>query len=202
MPTETTTSKNVLKTAQAAIAHPMSYGDFLEKLGAKDRANAEKHVAACEIGPVPGHARLWQRLACTLMTLSSNLVKVNGQQSVQFYVPDGKYRKQVFALEDLRKDYVTIYCSDVLDEALKLKLVQPAKPGDGANLFRLGKGGETIMVERINGTVENPADFFKHMVGWHREALRITLPINATDAQVEAALTLCALHAESGAATA
>ena len=201
MPT-TTTAKNPLKAAQAAVANPISYTEFLEKLGAKDRLNAEKHVAACEAGPAPGHAKLWKRLATTLMTLSSNLAKVNGQQSIQFYVPDGKYRKQVFAMEDLRKDAITVYCTDVLDEAIKLKLLKPTRGGEeeGVGLYGIPKSDETLAIEKINGQSVNPAEFFKHMVGWHREAIRITLPLNATEHQVETALTLCALNAETPAA--
>ena len=199
MPT-TTTRGNPLKNAQAAIANPISYDDFLNKLGAKDRLNAEKHVTACETGPVPGHAKLWKRLATTLMTLSSNLAKVNGQQSIQFYVPDGKYRKQVFAMEDLRKDAITVYCTDVLEEAIKLKLLKPTKAGeDDVAIFSLPKG-DSLAIEKLNGQTANPADFFKHMIGWHREAIRITLPLNATDEQVTTALTLCALNAEQPAA--
>jgi hypothetical protein len=178
----------------------MSYDDFLNKLGAKDRLNAEKHVAACEAGPVPTHAKLWKRLATTLMTLSSNLAKVNGQQSIQFYVPDGKYRKQVFAIEDLRKDAISLYCTDVLEEAVKLKLLKPTKAGeDDIAIFALPKG-DTLAIEKLNGQTANPADFFKHMIGWHREAIRITLPLNASDEQVTTALTLCALNAEPPAA--
>ena len=197
MPSTTTSVKNPVKAAQAALANPMSYNEFLEKLGAKDRLNAEKHVAACEAGPVPGHAKLWKRLACAMMTLSSNLAKVNGQQSIQFYVPDGKYRKQVYAIEDLRKDFITVYCADVLEDAIKLKILKPTKGGeDDIGVYALPKGGEMLTIERINGQSVNPAEFFKHMVGWHRTAIRITVPLNASDDQADAVLTLCALCAE------
>jgi hypothetical protein len=195
--TTTTRTKNSVKSAQALIAGPIGYSEFLEKLGAKDKLNAEKHVAACETGPVPGHAKLWKRVATTLMTLSSNLAKVNGQQSIQFYVPDGKYRKQVFAMEDLRKDAIHVYCTDVLDEAIKLKLLKPTKGNDeDVALYALPGSGESLPIEKLNGQTANPAEFFKHMIGWHREAIRITLPLNASDAQVDTALTLCALNAE------
>ena len=197
MPSQTT-AKNPLKAAQAALASTMSYNQFLEKLGAKDRLNAEKHVAACEAGPVPQHAKLWKRIATTLMSLSSNLAKVNGQQSIQFYVPDGKYRKQVFAMEDLRKDAITVYCNDVLEEAMKLKLLKPTKGGEeDVELYAIPKTGETLAIEKLNGQSANPSEFYKHMIGWHREAIRITVPLNASDEQVTTVLTLCALNAES-----
>jgi hypothetical protein len=203
MPTTTTATKNPLKSAQTALTNLISYNDFLDKLGAKDRLNAEKHVAACEGSPAPGHAKLWKKLACAMMTLSSNLAKVNGQQSVQFYVPDGKYRKQVFALEDLRKEYITVYCDDCLDDAVKAKLLRPTKDEeDGVAIFGLPKSDETLTIERINGSTVNPAEFFKHMVGWHRQALRINVPLNASDEQVNTVLTLCALHAQPAPAAA
>jgi len=201
MPTTTTRAKNPLKSAQDAISKPISYEQFLEKLGAKDRLNAEKHVAACESGPVPHHAKLWKRVVTTLMTLSSNLAKVNGQQSIQFYVPDGKYRKQVFAMEDLRKDAITVYCNDVLEEAIKLKIIKPTKGNeDDIALYAIPGSSDTLAIEKLNGQTANPAEFFKHMIGWHRQAIRITLPLNASDAQVDTALTLCALNAETPAA--
>ena len=131
------------------------------------------------------------------MTLSSNLAKVNGQQSIQFYVPDGKYRKQVFAMEDLRKDAITVYCTDVLEEAIKLKLLKPTKGNDeDIALYALPGSGDSLPIEKLNGQTANPAEFFKHMIGWHREAIRITLPLNAGNEQVETAMTLFALSAE------
>ena len=196
-----TTAKNPLKAAQAALSKTISYDQFLEKLGAKDKLNAEKHVAACEAGPVPQHAKLWKRLVTTLMSLSSNLAKVNGQQSIQFYVPDGKYRKQVYALEDLRKDVITVYCNNVLDEAVKLKLIKPTAGGEeDVELYAIPKSNETLAIEKLNGQSANPSEFYKHMIGWHREAIRITLPLNASDEQVSTALLLCALNAEVPAA--
>ena len=202
MPTTTTRTKNSLKSAQDAIKKPISYNEFLDKLGAKDRLNAEKHVAACETGPVPTHAKLWKRIVTTLMSLSSNLAKVNGQQSIQFYVPDGKYRKQVFAIEDLRKDSISVFCNDVLEDAVKLKIIKPIKGNDDDELshYAIPGSSDTLTIEKLNGQTANPAEFFKHMIGWHREAIRITLPLNATEAQVETALTLCALNAETPAA--
>ena len=44
------------------------------------------------------------------MTLAPHFAKTDGQQRVRFFVPDGQYRMQVFAMEDLRDGVITIYC--------------------------------------------------------------------------------------------
>src|SRR5947209_11914855 len=95
--------------AQKTLAHPVDIETFLSKLGAKDRANAEKHLAACDAEPDPRHGILWRRLACALKTLAPHATKVNGRESVQFYVPDGKYKMQVFALHDARDGKLYLY---------------------------------------------------------------------------------------------
>jgi hypothetical protein len=203
VPTTTKTARKdqPLTDARAALARPIDYDRFLEKLPAKDRANAQKHVAAIEAEGDPRHAALWRRLACALMTLAGHSAKVNGQQSAQFYVADGKYRMQVFALEDLRDGKVTVYCSDVLDEATKLGVLaapKRPKPAKGAADEPMGggytlPGGEPIALDALDGRTENPAPFFKDMLGWNRRAIRITLPVTATKTQVAAAEDLCAL---------
>ena len=73
--------------------------NFLTGLAGKDRSNIEKHLAACDADPT--HAR--QAAAppgpsgCAAAPLP---VQTVGQHAVQFFVADGKYRMQVFALED------------------------------------------------------------------------------------------------------
>src|SRR5439155_689494 len=64
------------------------------------------------------------RLACTMMTLAPHAAKLVGRETLQVYVADGpKYRMQVFALEDLQDGNMTVYCPDVLDEAVKAGLL-------------------------------------------------------------------------------
>jgi len=43
-------------------------------------------------------------------------------------------------------------------------------------------------------TVEAP-DYYRHMLGWNRKALRLNLPTNATPAQIKAAEALFLLAA-------
>ena len=99
----------------------MDFDAFLAKMGAKDRQNIEKHIAVLEAEPDNKHLKLWKRLVVALATLSPHAAQTNGQQSIQFYIADGadgRYRKQVFAMEDLRDGKVTVYVSDVLEKVL------------------------------------------------------------------------------------
>src|SRR5688572_26585721 len=111
-------AKQVLAAARRSLSRPMAFEEFLGKLVARDRVNAEKRVAALEAAGSPERARLWRRLACSLMTLAPHAAKLVGKQTVQVYVEDGKYRMQVFALEDLQDGNFTVHCPDVLREAV------------------------------------------------------------------------------------
>src|SRR5258708_763736 len=115
----TSEAKKVLTAARESLARRLSFEEFLAKLPPKDRVSAERRVTVLEAEPVPQRTDLWRRLACTLMTLSPHAAKLVGRQTVQFYIADGKYRMQVFALEDLQDGNMTIYCPDVLEEAVK-----------------------------------------------------------------------------------
>jgi hypothetical protein len=156
-------------------------------------------VAVLEAEPDPTRAPLWRRLACALMTLAPHAAKFVGRQTVQFYVADGKYRKQVFALEDLQDGHLTVYCPDVLGEALESGLLAPS-PQTGQHLYLTRPAGDPLRVEPLDGDSLNPGAHFKDMTGWNRKALRLTLPPAASAAQVEAVELLCALAARRFAA--
>src|SRR5687767_4099699 len=108
-----TTPVRTAPPAPATATGPFDYEGFLAKLGAKDRLNVERHIAALEADRDPSHARNWKRLATSLMTLAGFAAKTNGQQTVQYFIADGKYRMQVFAIQDLRDGVMTIYSGDV-----------------------------------------------------------------------------------------
>ena len=188
-------SKKLLAAARASLASPISFPEFLAKLSPKDRINAEKRVGVLEAEPDPARAPLWRRLACTLMTLAPHATKFVGRQTVQFYVADGKYRKQVFAMEDLQDGNFTVYCPDVLGEATKTGLLAPA-PHAGAHAYVALPSGDPLRIESLDGASLNPAAHFKDMTGWNRKALRIELPPSPSPAQVEATEVLCALAAQ------
>lgn len=153
---------------------------FLTGLAGKDRSNVEKHLAACDAEPDPMHGKLWRRLASTMRKLAPLPVQTVGQQAVLFFIADGKYRMQVFALEDARDGRLMIYLPDILAEAEKagapLAVLKP-EALDAAN-------------------TPNPSPHIKHMLGWNRKAVRVTLLTHASAQQVSAAEKLCALAAD------
>ncbi|HYO07649.1 MAG TPA: hypothetical protein VER17_01630 [Tepidisphaeraceae bacterium] len=199
MPTATK-QHPTLTEARAALATPIDFETFLNKLSAKDRTNAQRHVAACDAEGPPSdgkHGALWRRLACALMTLAPHAIKFNGQQSAQFFIPDGKYRMQVFALEDLRDGKINIYCPNVLDDAVAAGLLaRRADAATGTTRFVITGTDQALDVTELDGATPNPAAFYKDMLGWNRKAIRITLAVTATNPEIEAAEQLCAISSK------
>ena len=192
-----------LSRARESLAHPISFESFLEKLSPKDRVQIERHVAALDAEGEPRHAQIWRRLAASLLTLAESGAKVNRQQSLQFYAPDGKYRMQVFAMEDLRDGTISVICGDAADEAVSAGLLvrrsprgtAPAAPVPAPETYLVRESGDPLVLERLDGRADHPA-FFKDMLGWNRRAVRIRVPVNASKAQVSAVELLCALSLE------
>jgi hypothetical protein len=171
----------LLAAARASLASRLSFADFLAKLPPKDRASAGRRVSVLGAEPDPARAPLWRRLVCTLMTLSPHAAKFVGRQTAQFYVADGKYRKQVFAMEDLQDGHFTLYCPDVLGEAVKAGLLA-ASPEAASHGYLVRPSGDPLRVEPLDGASINPGTHFKDMTGWSRKALRVMLPPSASPA--------------------
>jgi hypothetical protein len=189
------TDQSVLAAARQSLAKPLQFSEFLAKLSSKDRANAERRVTVLDAASDASRAALWQRLACSLMTLAPHAAKLTGKQTLQLYVADGKYRMQVFALEDLQDGNFTVYCPDVLDEAVNSGLLTPA-PNAEPHDYLTASSGAALRVERLDGKSLHPAPHIKDLTGWNRKALRITLPPAPSPEQVEAAELLCAIAAQ------
>jgi len=185
-----------VEQARAALQTPMSLDDFLGKLSARDRTNVDRHRGAIEAEPEPRHAQLWKRVARALATLAPHAASTTGQQAISFFIADGKYRMQVFAMEDNRDGKLLVYAVDALDDAVKgHALKAPPKGAADPTAFPLSNG-QTLTVESLtNENTPNPSAFYKHMLGWNRKAVRITLPNDATDEQVGAAESVCAVAA-------
>jgi hypothetical protein len=188
------TATDLLSAARESLTPRLNFDDFLARLSARDRAAAEKRLSLQDSQPRPQADRHWRRLACTLMQLSGHSAKLVGRQSIQFYIADGKYRMQVFALEDLHDGNLTIYCPDVLDQAKTAGLLRTSGTAEPP-FYAIGDSGDLLRVEPFSGTVANPGAHFKDMVGWNRKALRITLPESASVAQLDATELLCAMAA-------
>jgi hypothetical protein len=186
--------KQSLSAAREALAQPLSFEQFLAKLAPKDKLNAERRVEVLEAEPDPARARLWRRLASALITLAPQSAKLVGRQTVQFYIPDGKYRMQVFALEDLQDGNFTVYCPDVIEEATAAGLLSGSDEA-GPHLRLIGASREPLLIEALDKESANPGAHYKDMVGWNRKAVRITLPPSASPLQIETTELICAMAA-------
>ena len=194
--------KVVEKPVKPTAPIPMDYDGFLAKLTPKDRLNIERHLTAIEEVSTKLHAKQWKRLATAMMGMAPHSAKANGQQSMQFYIQDGKYRMQIFALEDLRDGSIHVYAADAVEEATKAGVFAKAKPGDEPDQLRLPGSADMLNVERLDGKVSNPAPFYKDMLGWNRRAVHINLPVMASDAQADAACKLLLFGAKKSGAIA
>jgi hypothetical protein len=113
---------------------------------------------------------------------------------VKFHIPDGKYRLQVFAMEDTRQGTIVVYLPNVVDLAIERHLLLPG----GANrMFKIAKDeDDPIQLELI--TAETPdMTVCKAMVGWGRRALKITISVQAKPKRLRTVELLCELAAEA-----
>jgi hypothetical protein len=175
----------------------MSFQSLVAKLSAKDRHCVERQIVARESSPVFGLADRWRRIAGTLLNLAPGMVKLGGLHTMQFYIADGKYRKQVFALHALADSAIVICTPDILDAATKAGLLGPKAKGDDSNLHPIGKTEQTLMIDIVSGSTIDPQVFYKDMTGWNRRALYITLAGDSTPGQIRAVEDLCKFAALS-----
>lgn len=122
-----------------------SFAALLSKLPVKERTYAEKRDAAMESEPAKRTA--WRNLCVLLLRLAGHSAKFNSKESVQFYTADGKYRMQVFALQDIVPGELTIHCRDVLDELIDKKLIRPGKAGE--NRYVIAGTETTLVIARV-----------------------------------------------------
>ena len=190
-------ASKLLVEVSESLRQPLSFEEFLAKLPQKDRVNAEKRVVALEAAGAPGLAQLWRRVAAALMTLASHAAKLVGKQTVQYDVADGKYRMQVFALEDLQDGNLTVYCPDVLADAVAAGLLAPPTVAEdgGTGTYGIVGTSDALRIDVLDRDSINPGAHFKDMVGWNRKALRLTLPPTSSPEQVAAVEFVCAIAA-------
>ena len=189
---------NIL-TPSLPSATPLSpairFEELIARLPARERGAVQRHEAACEEVD-PAHANLWRRIVCRLATLAPHAVRALGQHTLQFFIADGKYRQQVFALDDHRDSKIVIYGPDVLEAGLRQGIILP--PPDSAEPRAHGMPGSrgVLYLERLDSTnTTNPDPSFKFMLGWNRRALRMTLLSTASVQQIDAAEQLWTLAA-------
>jgi hypothetical protein len=188
-----TETNTLVNAARDALSQRLDFAQFLAKLSPKDRVNLERRVDLLEAESDPHRATLWRRLACALAALAPVAVKCIGKQTLQFYIADGKYRMQVFALEDLQDGNFTVYCPGTVEEAIGLDLLIRAE--DRPTLYLIPPSLDPLQIESLTGA-SNAAAHYKDLVGWNRKAMQITLPPFASPSQIGATEMLCAIAAQ------
>jgi hypothetical protein len=174
------------------------YDDMVGRLSPKDRQNMEKQLNSYDETGDKSRATLWKRLVGAMSDLAPLPPKTSAQRTVQFFVPDGKWRMQVFAIEDRKDGNIAIYTEDVLAEALKAGVVTKAKKTAAANPGEYtAKGADRpLVIEQLDGKSEaDPAPFYKDMLGWNRKAIRVTLAGDAPEALAKAVERICEMAA-------
>jgi hypothetical protein len=168
--------------------------DLLGRVAAKERAKIEKHLAACDAEPDSARADVFRHLVTMLDGHAGAGVDSVGGQAWRFFVPDGKYRLQVFALEDRGDGTLRVFLPDVLAQALKGGVIAKTPV---ANEYTLkGGGARPVHVEPLDQEKPEPPAHVKSMLGWGRKALAITIPVTGPASQVNVAEALCALAAK------
>jgi hypothetical protein len=176
-----------------------NYKAFLGRLGQKGLAAVEKHVELCEADAAQGHGRRWKRIAGMLGQLAPHAIETAGHQAVKFHIPDGKYRQQVFALEDAGTGMIYIYLPDITASAVVKKLLKPVG-ADGRTYGVVGDASGHVELEVVTSDAQEVPAFCKPMLGWGRRALKTGVSVNADEKQVRVVERLCELAAESWAA--
>jgi len=185
--------RTLLKPAPKSLSQiDEDFDLFLNRLVPKTRAAVDKHVAACSADAALAYGRTWKRLAELLARYAPHAAEVTGA-ALRFYILDGKYRRQVFVLEDLRDGIIQVYLPDVLAAALEQGILGPP---EGAS-YPVLRAGIRLDLEIINADTKDLPDFCKAMLGWGRRAIKTGLPVSAGEPQVHIIERLCALAADT-----
>jgi len=163
------------------------------RLTPKARASVTKHLDIVSGSAELGFGECWKRLVGMLGRLAPDLVEAAGT-SLKFSIVDGKYRRQVYALDDQRKGLIQIYLPDIMAAAQKAGLVGIA---EGGTIAVKGDIKTRIPLDVITADTKDIPDCCKPMLGWGRKALRIEIGVAGEEKQVRMIEKLCALAAET-----
>lgn len=193
MPRKSNAAADALKQAKALLGQSIDPEAAIDKLGARGSTPLARRLAAAEAA-LPKRAQAFRDIAVRLITWAPNRVRTL-QRAVLFYVPDGAYQMQVFAIDDAQDNSLVVCCEDVLTTATASGLLA-ARPGE-SGVYTIEGSKQTLTIERLDGKTENPPAYINAMTGWNRRAMKIILPADVTATQVEAALLVCALTAQT-----
>jgi len=170
------------------------FDDFVGRLSVKSRAAVEKHVEQCAASTTVNHGQLWKRLAGGLGSLAPFSTETVGQHALKYFIPDGKYRQQVFALEDACTGTIVVYLPDVIAKATETTLVAP---GPDAQSYLIGHDHPELIHLEVITAESKDINHCKAMLGWGRRALRTTLSFEASEKQIRAVERLCEFAAQA-----
>lgn len=164
--------------------------DVLGRLGIREQSAPARRIEAMGVEN-PRRALAWVRLAGVLVSLAPYKPRTI-QRAIQFYIPDGKYQLQVFAMDDANDGTLVVYCEDVLQEATAAGLIdrQSGQP----HRYQVFGTPHAIDIEQLDGKTENLPTYAGAMTGWNRKAIRIILPATPSREQTDAAELLCAMN--------
>ncbi|MGH7176482.1 MAG: hypothetical protein ACREJC_03790 [Tepidisphaeraceae bacterium] len=194
MENKTSTARAKPSKQKVVVPDPLDKSALMARFTEKEKVNFERQVAACE-AKTPALAQRWAHLARYLAALATHPIKLMGMDTMMFFIPDGKYRKQVFALHALEDGTLAVYSPDVLDSAVSSKVLSRTKTSEGEPAFKVGDSEDLLMIESLDGKTLNPAPYFKDMTGWNRKAIAMGLPVGATPNLLKTVEYLCALAA-------
>jgi hypothetical protein len=192
-----TSESSQLRAARALLDQSLSYATLVARLpNANERVKAQQQRDELESRAGADAVAVWERLACTLLTLAPDLPRFVAKRSVTFSIPDGKYKQQVFALQIGDHDVLHIYCPDVLAQAKAAGLVIKG-PEDRLILAHSGGAANPLdeVVADLPGAPQQVQDFVRPMLGWGKKALHVAMSVTADPATARAVLELCALAA-------
>jgi hypothetical protein len=167
---------------------PEDIGPLTAMLGIRELTAHTRRLAHTDTH-APRRGQIWRRLASLFFAIAPARPRVI-QRATLFYIPDGKYQMQVFALDDAEDGTLAICCEDVIATAIKAGLLdrQAGQP----SRYQVFGTPHALQIEQLDSSKESPA-YCNAMTGWNRKALRMVLPANPPIELTDAVELLCAL---------
>ncbi len=113
--------------------------------------------------------------------------------------PTGGTADRSLRLEDKADGVLSVYTGDSLDLAVQGGIVRGPISVEGEMLrFEVcDEPGQHLVIQSLTAAKTTSApDYYKHMLGWNRKAIRVILPTTACAAQVRAAEAIYSLAME------
>lgn len=179
------------ETKETRASAPRTFDEAFERFPQKDRASLQKHLDAMASLP-RAYTDTWKGLLLTCAQHAPQAFQAVGTEAVRFFVQDGSYKLQMFALEDKLAEPIRVYLPNILEDAIKTKLLAPTPLPGGYAVG--GDAGEPVLIDELdsNNTIDAPVHF-KFMIGLNRKAIRLTLPTRDRPALVKLVSQLCDL---------